>query len=126
MKEKKLVLAIIAVLALIFISANSVFATAGNLIVIQGNNTSANNTATEGNTVANNVVNNVVANNTANTVNKVNSVNTLNTTNTSKSVYNNTTALPKTGSNDYAVFAIIGICAISAVYAYKKIRDYNI
>ena len=121
MKEKKLVLAIIAIVALIILSANTVFAETGNLIVIQGNNT----TAAQNNVVANNVVNNVnnVANNNVTSI-----VNTNTNTNTNKttSVYNNTTSLPKTGANDYAVFLIIAICAVSAVYAYKKIRDYNI
>ena len=35
--------------------------------------------------------------------------------------------LPQTGENDVYVIAIlVSVCAISAIYAYKKIRDYNI
>lgn len=54
----------------------------------------------------------------------------VNTTNTS--VYNNTTndatnTLPQTGIGDNTgMIIIVGICVISAIYAYKKIRDYNI
>ena len=41
------------------------------------------------------------------------------------STYNNTTNLPQTGADDYAVIAVIAVLAISAVYAYKKISDYK-
>ena len=35
--------------------------------------------------------------------------------------------LPKTGVTDgYVVAILVTVCAISAIYAYKKIRDYNI
>lgn len=60
--------------------------------------------------------------NTANTQNTANTLNTLNTANTSN--YTNTN-LPQTGADDYAMVLIIGIFAVSAVYAYKKINDYK-
>lgn len=42
------------------------------------------------------------------------------------STYNNTTGnLPQTGENDYIVILTIAVFAVSAVYAYKKIRDYK-
>ena len=47
------------------------------------------------------------------------------TTNTSTST--NSETLPKTGvTEDITVMFFIIVCAISAIYAYKKIRDYNI
>lgn len=47
-------------------------------------------------------------------------------TNTTVSTYQNT-ALPQTGdASDYAIFMLIVVAAIVAVYAYKKVRDYNI
>ena len=48
-------------------------------------------------------------------------------TNTSTSYRtNNTETLPKTGVTDgYVVAILVTVCAISAIYAYKKIRDYN-
>ena len=69
-----------------------------------------------GNRVNNNTTNNTVKNNTVN-----------NTTNkNTSSVYNNT-SLPKAGSVDsVTVLAVIAVFGVSAVYAYKKIRDYNI
>ena len=70
----------------------------------EGNkNVSTNmNTGTGTNNIA-------VANNTNNTANKTN---------------RNVTAYPDTGV-DYSVVGIIVVCGISAVYAYKKIRDYK-
>lgn len=45
-------------------------------------------------------------------------------TNTNTSTYTNSN-LPQTGENDHIVILSIAIFAISAVYAYKKIRDYK-
>lgn len=47
--------------------------------------------------------------------------------NTTNNAVNNTSTgnLPDTGV-DYSVMFIIAVFAVSAVYAYKKIRDYNV
>ena len=51
--------------------------------------------------------------------------NRTNNTNNS-SVYNNTNSLPKTGVTDSIPVAVLLIVfAISAAYAYKKIKDYK-
>ncbi|MCI9286638.1 MAG: LPXTG cell wall anchor domain-containing protein [Clostridia bacterium] len=64
--------------------------------------------------------------NTANGVNTLNRVNSINTLNTAGNTSNYTnTNLPQTGANDYAMVLIIGIFAVSAVYAYKKINEYK-
>lgn len=48
------------------------------------------------------------------------------TTNAEVSTYTNTN-LPQTGdASDYAVFLLIAVSIVIAVYAYKKVRDYNI
>jgi len=48
------------------------------------------------------------------------------TTNTNGSTYQNT-ALPQTGdASDYAIFLLIVVAVVIAVYAYRKVRDYNI
>lgn len=39
---------------------------------------------------------------------------------------NTNTSLPKTGVNDSAMWVLIGVCTIAAIYTYKKVRDYNI
>lgn len=51
--------------------------------------------------------------------------------NNNSSVYNNTTnktnTLPQTGIGDNTgMYIIMGICVVCAIYAYKKIRDYNV
>lgn len=48
-------------------------------------------------------------------------------TNTTGSTYQNTTTLPQTGdASDYAIFMLIVVAAVVAVYAYKKVREYNV
>ncbi len=39
---------------------------------------------------------------------------------------NTNTSLPKTGANDTAMWLLVAVCGVSAVYTYKKIRDYNV
>ena len=60
-------------------------------------------------------------NSTTNT--NTNTKNTNTNTNTNSSVYNNT-SLPKTGV-DYSILLIMLACAVCAIYAYIKIRNYN-
>ena len=76
-------------------------------------------------------VNNNAATNNANTnTNRTNNANTNNasrnnTNNTNRSNYNNT-SLPKTGIEDsIPVALLLVVFGISAVYAYKKIKDYR-
>ncbi len=62
--------------------------------------------------------------NTTNTTNNV--TNIANTTNTTNNTSSNET-LPKTGiTEDYAIIAFAVVCGISAIYAYKKVKNYNI
>lgn len=72
-------------------------------------NTTNSNTNSTNNTNRNNTSNNTNSNNTNNA-----------------SIYNNTNSLPKTGVTDSIPVAVLLIIfAISAVYAYKKIKDYR-
>ena len=49
------------------------------------------------------------------------------TTNTTGSNYQNTTSLPQTGdASDYAIFLLIMVAILIAVYAYQKVKQYNI
>lgn len=50
--------------------------------------------------------------------------NTNTNTNTNTSTYTNTN-LPQTGENDLVMVFAIAVFGVSAVYAYKKIRDYK-
>lgn len=101
---KKMFLIVVTVLML-GVLAQTVLATDGT-VVVDPNAVAGTNTA-----------------NTTNNTNTTNTANTTNRTNTTNSVNQN---LPNTGSNSYAVFALIAVCVVSAIYAYKKIRDYNV
>ena len=118
-KTKEIIICVISVALLILAIATNVFATEapplGNLLQetnnpsndfqqIPENNTAARSTNTNTN---NKISTNVNANN-----------NTNNNTNT-------TSGIPYTGV-DYSVIVIIAVCGVSAIYAYKKIRDYNV
>ena len=127
-KEKMLVtLVVVLLLVMVFGNVKSL------ATVLRPTNTASSNT--------NKVVENTVgatntAGNTTNT-NKANAVsssvgavnNTSNTSNTSK--YSNTNTnkstskLPYAGSNSSMVFVVVALVA-SAIYAYKKVSDYNI
>lgn len=114
MKNKSIMVIVGIILALIIIlCSNSVFAEA----IIIGGNTTANTTTENvtGNTTAN--VQNTVVNTTTNISTPATTANRVNTTQT----------LPQTGVTDgYVVAILVIVCAISAIYAYRKIRDYNI
>lgn len=77
---------------------------------------------------SNNASNNNINNNNTNNNNTSNNTNNNNTANNSiKSSITNTNTLPKAGATqNIAAGVIVVIFGISAVYAYKKIRDYNV
>lgn len=77
-------------------------------VVPQDNNTTNGNENSNVNTT-NNTVNNTTNNNTAKKYN----------------TNNNNTNLPQTGIEDYNVGILLVICIASAIFAYKKITDYN-
>ncbi len=89
----------------------------------------ANNTNTSNNTGNKASIVATSGNNTANNTN-VSSNNTNNTANNNTSVYNtnntsNSSHLPYTGTNSKGMLLIV-VFAVSAVYAYKKVSDYNV
>ena len=111
-KSNKIVL-IVLIMLLLMLAATNVFATGNSGDIIQINITTnpSTNTATPTNTTTNTTTNTV--------------------TNTAGSTYTNATqntnTLPQTGdASDYAIFLLIAISIVIAVYAYKKVRDYNI
>lgn len=90
---------------------------------LTGNNSNSSNNSS--NTANTNSSNNTANTNSANNANNTNnSSNMTNNTNNS-SVYNNT-SLPKTGAADsIPVAMLVVVFGISAVYAFKKVRDYK-
>lgn len=71
-------------------------------------------------------INNTATNNASNTLNALNTLNTSAlTNNTANKQYTNTN-LPNTGIEDsIPAVILITVFAISAVYAYKKVKDYK-
>ena len=115
MKNKSMMVIIGIILALIIIlCSDTVFADA---TIIIGGNTTANTTT-----------GNVTANTTANVQNTVaNTTTNISVPSTTTNRVNTTQTLPQTGVTDgYVVAILVIVCAISAIYAYRKIRDYNI
>ena len=123
-KSNKIVL-IVLIMLLLMLAATNVFATGNSGDIIQINITTnpSTNTATPTNTTTNTVTTNTVTNIATNVAVPI--------TNTAGSTYTNATqnanTLPQTGdASDYAIFLLIAISIVIAVYAYKKVRDYNI
>lgn len=128
-KEKMLVSLVLVMLAImVFGSVNSLATVirpttdtnTANTAVDNTVGAAKTNTANNTNTNKANAISSSVSavNNTANT-SKYNKTNT--NTNTNKAA----TKLPYAGSNTSMVFVVIALTA-SAVYAYKKVSDYNI
>lgn len=124
---KELIFCIISIVALILVLTTNVFATEGvqglNALLGDANNT--NNTIPEdNNTVGNNTANNTINNTANNTANNVSNNATTNNNVAKNNTNRNNTTIPDAGLDQSIVF-IIAIFGISAVYAYKKIRDYK-
>lgn len=102
---------------------SSMMVTMFNVNVFAANNTNGfddlTNTLNKNNTNSNNAnVNNTNTNKTNTNVNNTNK-------NNNASIYNNTN-LPKTGIEDsIPVAVLVVVFGISAVYAYKKIKEYR-
>ena len=117
MKTKELIISLVAIFALVLTITTNVFAIQDIEAALGGNtNTNTFTNIEEDNTtnnVINNTANNVINNTTNNVTTNVNNANT------------NKTTMPDTGVS-YSSVVIIAICGISAIYAYKKIREYNV
>lgn len=112
MKNKSMLMFIGILVTLIVVAC--VTPTFADTIIISGGNTNV--------TSQNDTTGNTVANNTANVTANVAST----TTNIVKNTTTNTT-LPQTGVTDgYVVAILVAVCGVSAIYAYRKIRNYNI
>lgn len=117
LKSKKIVIIMLILFLLVSLSTQ-VRASSDNpvdLPILSGNETDENAIT------ANEIAANQIAANEAATNSQVIQP----TTNTAGSSYSNN-SLPQTGvTEDITVMFFIIVCVISAIYAYKKIRDYN-
>ena len=131
----KIVLVGLIALTLVFNITSTVFADDG-LIVLNPNSGTESNSSSSNTNTSENTSNNTNTNTNSNTnsnASNTNAITTLNTntnTNTSSSYNNNAnknTNLPKTGiAETGSVLCVIFALAISAVYAFKKLREYNV
>ena len=110
MKNSKVIMEIVIIISLLFALSTVAFADNTQIIIGGGSTNTQNDTVT----------------NIPNVINTTTNTNTNINTNTSYRTNTNTVTLPKTGVTDgYVVAILVTVCAISAIYAYKKIRDYN-
>lgn len=130
MKKSNLIklFSILAISAMVMMFNTSVLAADndGNFTQLTLNNSSSNNSNSNSNSNSNasNSNTNNANTNTKNSNTNTNNSNKSNNTNNS-SIYNNTN-LPKTGISDSIPLAmLVVVFGISAVYAYKKIKDYR-
>lgn len=112
MKITKKILSVILIISLLFVVLQtSVLATGLEDIPELSNLFNDGNTLNE---------TSLGGNNTATPSNITNTNNTTNNTSANET-------LPKTGiTEDYAIIAFAVICGVSAIYAYKKVKNYNI
>ncbi len=115
--KKEMLIIMMIVLSFVVISSKVLATgTSDNPIQIPTINTTTEPTTQNDTT---NITTNITTNETTNEVTP--------TVNQTGSTYQNTTALPQTGdASDYAIFMLIVVALVVAVYAYKKIREYNI
>lgn len=143
LKKEKILVSLIAIVMIALVVGN-VYSLAtednnegsGSLTLT---NTSKNNTANTSNKATNNAENNTAGNigadvgatnkdNKANNTTNNTTNNVVNNTNSSRNNTNKnaaTTGLPYAGSNSSIIFIVIAL-GVSAVYAYKKVSDYNV
>ncbi len=133
MRKQKLLTSIVLVLMITLVVGNVCsLATEGSAIKITANTNTTNNTTndvvsnkSETSTVngaTNNAVNNTANKTTNNTTNNTTKNNTVNNTNLNTV---RESSLPKAGTDTTVVFLILAFVA-SAIYAYRKVSDYNI
>lgn len=117
---KKVIISILAILA-VFAVATMLFAQDSNASDI------INQLKQEGNIPKNNIPENQnVENIESGNVENQNLNTNLNTNKNTNKNENLPTTTPHTGIGDYSSFIFIGVFAVSAVYAYKKVKEYNV
>lgn len=123
-KEKLLVSLIVVLMIALTVGNITSLATAPQITATIGGNTNKNsiNSALSSNNTVNVGASEAVSADVNNTSNKTNT----NKTNSNKTNTNRvSSSLPYAGTNGTVVFVVIALAA-SAIYAYKKVSDYNI
>lgn len=131
MRKEKVIVSILIMMLVFALCSISVFAAETNTITITANTTGRTNTtdatntadgsSNTGNTNATTITANTSNTNSSSTYNNAATINTSNSSSESDS-----DTLPYTGTSGHTVIFIIIAFVISAVYAYKKYKEYNV
>ena len=111
MKRNSLIkgILLVTIIAVLMLVTNSVYAADAIVLSPTDNNAATNNSAVDNNANTNSALTSTLTPTTP-----VNNTSTLNSN------------LPKTGiADNTVVFIVVGVCAVAAIYAYKKVRDYK-
>lgn len=123
-KEKLLVSLIVILMVVLAIGNVTSLATAPTITATGGNNKNTINAALSSNNAANVGASEALSAGVNNSSNKTNT--NTNKTNSNKTNTNRvSSSLPYAGTSGTVVFVVIALAA-SAIYAYKKVSDYNI
>ena len=136
MKKGKMLISLIVMMVVLIVCSSLAFATDAGPIKLTSDNSASNNAAnnsanrasntptqiTAGGNSSNNASNNAANNsaNRANTAGNSQSTSSYGSNNSS----NQSGSLPYTGSSYSVIFVIVAL-GVSAIYAYKKVSDYN-
>lgn len=127
MKKEKLLISLVLIVMLTLVVGNvySLATEGGTLKITANTDSAANNTTTNG-TSNNTAVPGVLSgtNSTANNSTTNNTTKTNTASNTSLNTVKES-SLPKAGTDSKVVLLVLAF-VVSAVYAYKKVSDYNI
>lgn len=134
MKREKLVISLIIMVVLLFVFTVNTLATGDSSITVRSGNSTTVTPSTNGNSTTLTPSNNVGASGNQ-TIRPANSASTNNSSSeaagssyrnlaASTNIDNTASGLPYTGSS-YGIFFVIVALVVSAVYAYKKVSDYN-
>ena len=108
MKRNSLIkgILLVTIVAILMLVTNSVYAADAIVLSPTDNNAATNNSAVDNNSALTSTLTPTTpVNNSASTLNS---------------------NLPKTGiADNTVVFIVVGVCAVAAIYAYKKVRDYK-
>lgn len=108
MKRNSLIkgILLVTIVAILMLVTNSVYAADAIVLSPTDNNAATNNSAVDNNSALTSTLTPTTpVNNSASTL---------------------SSNLPKTGiADNTVVFIVVGVCAVAAIYAYKKVRDYK-
>ncbi len=120
LKKRDLIICLIGIIMILIFGLNVISNASSSITYNWGDN----------NTNSNSIINQISLTNTSSTNNSEGNISTENTNNTTRTnnattTNNNSVSMPNTGLEDLP-WVVIAICGISAVFAYKKIKEYNI